>query len=288
MGHQNNFQINIQDNKNYEVSKNLVRQKVYNREIKFRFSYQCHTHSIPQIPKNMEIVINCFFVQIRAYTQISHMMSKCIVIFDRCALWNNSPIPCLRSCAVHIVHKEAHVSYVPAWIAPAWDVSCGFIPLIFNVIVLVDNLGFIMNVYVNFFISVNASDSVIWSGPWVCYRYCRFNPSIRHLLNVGADMISSRWVVEIHNHSWYITALKGLIKIKNDIAPIIAVADGMYRIDKVCVYVVFSCIWYLDSTGHIITGEEYLVFFWCFNSRISFKEASEVVGFHIWTISLVV
>ena len=190
--------------------------------------------------------------------------------------------------AFHIALKEAHVSCVPTWLVPTCNISRDVILLILTVIVMVDNIGSIMNIYVNFWLPINTSGSVMQSGPWGRNRDHRVHYYISHLLNFCVDIINSNWVIEINNHLWYISSLKGTINIKNDMRPIIAVADGMYRIYKVCVYAVVIGIWFLYITGHIINGKDYLVFTWCFNSRILFKEASEDNRFYIWTISLAV
>ena len=97
---------------------------------------------------------------------------------------------CLRPCAVHILPREALVSQVPAQIALAWNIICDIIPLILNVIVIVDNIGSIMNVYVNFSLPVNANFSVMWSRPWDCTRAREVNTSIKHLLSFGANTIN--------------------------------------------------------------------------------------------------
>ena len=52
--------------------------------------------------------------------------------------------------AFHIALKEAHVSCVPTWLVPTCNISRDVILLILTVIVMVDNIGSIMNIYVNF------------------------------------------------------------------------------------------------------------------------------------------
>ena len=66
--------------------------------------------------------------------------------------------------------------------------------------VLVDNLGSIMNVYVNFCLPVNTSGNVMQIVIWEYNRDRWVNNFIKNLLNFGVDIISCFWVIEIHIH----------------------------------------------------------------------------------------